>query len=958
MVGDSFSDAGSFVSALWDGSPSGTAKTRLENLKADIKALEPKATAIKNKITPDIDKAKTAVQNMANELGTTPFTWEAAARGATELAYVLIAFDDALGIVAHEVAEGDASIENQIRNITKPWKDPFIGVGNDVAKGFNDLCKAVLDIDNAGSQFADHLLWDRAAKRLALVLEKAGSRSIGALSFDGASVEAFFAYKDKANLGVTVKAKLKAGLRSDKLLEKIIPGEAPTADTDSTAITLDTTNGLTFGDSKNHTLILPVRFSFPGIELREMSLALPVDDDEKRKGRLDVMMTIAGKLGDVIGAVTEGGGITLHWSSNGSGPISVKPKPPYATGLRVDAGVVKGGGFLRYKEDTGEYGGVLDLQFTKIGVTAIGLIGTHPSFSLVVVIGVHFLPKIELGFGFTLSGLGGLLAIERRVDTDALRKDIRDGTAGLMLFPENPVDAAPKILDTLGTAFPVQAGGFVVGPMAELGWGSQAGFVKAKIGIVLALPDPKVILLGTLDVGVPSADIEESKRIVKLHAEILGEFTPDYLLFLISLTNSKIATIAVSGDIGLLIRWNGGANFAMSVGGFFPKYTPPPELADLRRIALQLAPPVDWLKVRAEGYFAITANSVQFGGRVTVSADLGPVSGEAWLGIDSLFQWTPRFYFIFMIDAGMDIKAFGHTLCGVSFRGQLSGMHPWRLEGHASATILFWDVNVDIGPIEWGERDTSIAPSIWPVDVVAQALTENEAWKPQLPANTDTLARFIVDDTTPLLVHPLGALEVRQIKVPLETQIDRIGSSPVTAHRVNLADPQVGGAAAAAVSHSSDLFAPGHYINMSDDRQASSPDFETFPSGMRVNPASGAMFGEQINAAYEWETFYPHEEGLLRDRQAWALNALSGLAFRTNAVAQATRARSNPYLMNGASGSKSTVGTTDAGRVTIRRKDDLTTVAGIDQVMNNTQASTLLRARADRSSLQLVGAGV
>src|SRR6266850_498171 len=68
-----------------------------------------------------------------------------------------------------------------------------------------------------------------------------------------------------------------------------------------------------------------------------------------------------------------------------------------------------------------------------------------------------------------------------------------------------------------------------------------------------SLPDPKVILLGTLDVGVPSADIEESKRIVKLHAEILGEFTPDYLLFLISLTNSKSATIAVSGDIGLLI---------------------------------------------------------------------------------------------------------------------------------------------------------------------------------------------------------------------------------------------------------------------------------------------------------------------------------------------------------------------------------------------------------------------
>ena len=527
-----------------------------------------------------------------------------------------------------------------------------------------------------------------------------------------------------------------------------------------------------------------------------------------------------------------------------------------------------------------------------------------------------------------------------------------------MLFPENPIDAAPKILDTLGAAFPVQAGGFVVGPMAELGWGSQAGFVKAKVGIVLALPDPKVILLGTIDIGVPSADVKESLRIVNLHAEILGEFTPDYLLFIISLVNSKIAAIAITGDIGLLIRWNGGANFALSVGGFFPKYTPPPELADLRRMALQLAPPVDWLKVRAEGYFAITANSLQFGGKVTVSADLGPVSGKAWLGVDALFQWSPRFYFVFMVDAGIEIKAFGATLCGVAFHGELSGMHPWHLEGTASASILFWDVSVDIGPIEWGERDTSTAPAISPVEVVAEALSDDGAWKPQLPANTDTLARFVVDDTTPLLVHPLGALEVKQLKVPLETQIDRIGSSPVTAHRVNLTDPQVGGAAAAAVSHSTDLFAPGHFIKMSDDKQASSPDFETFPAGMRVNPAAGAMFGEQINAAYEWETYYPHEEGLLRDRGAWALKALGGFAFRTNAVAQATRMRGNPYMMTGAPASKSTVTTKDVGQVTIRRKDDMTALAGIDQVMTTTQASTVLRTRSDKSALQLVGTGV
>lgn len=114
MVGDNFSDAGSFVSALWDGSPSGAAKTRLEKLKADIKALEPTAKALADDLKPDID--------------------------------------------------------------------------------------------NAGSQLADRLKWERTEKRLSVVLEKTGSRSIGALGFDGASVEAFFTYKDTAILGITVKA--------------------------------------------------------------------------------------------------------------------------------------------------------------------------------------------------------------------------------------------------------------------------------------------------------------------------------------------------------------------------------------------------------------------------------------------------------------------------------------------------------------------------------------------------------------------------------------------------------------------------------------------------------------------------------------------------------------------------------------------------------------------------------
>jgi hypothetical protein len=962
LTGSAFSDTGALVTSLFDSSPAGTSKTRLEQLKEDVKNLSAAAEPVINAVKPEVTKAKTAVQSMANELGTDPFTWEAAARAATDLADVLIAFDASVDIIAREVAKPEPTeaarqaMEDQIKGIKEPWIAPFRGLAADAAKGFDAVCHSVLGIDNAKDQFAERLAWDHGQRRFTLKLERVNEGNIGPLAFDGASVEAFFSYKTEANLGITVKSRLKAGLRGDKLLAKMIPGEAPAADTEPTAITLDTLNGLTFGEGKNHKIVLPVRFSFPGVELRELAIALPEGKDQN-SGRIDLMMTVAGKLGDVMGCVAEGAGVIIRWQE--AGGVEVLPKPPFAAGLRVNTGVLRGGGYLRYKEETGEYGGVLDLQFTKIGVTAIGLIGTEP-FSLVIVIGIHFLPKIELGFGFTLSGLGGLVAIERRLDSAEMRKGIHEGTVAMLLFPEHPVDAAPQILDRLGKVFPPQPGGFVVGPIAELGWGSQAGFVKAKIGIVLSLPDPKLVLLGALQIGVPSADVEEKLRIVDLRAEVYGEFTPDYLSILVSLAHSKVAGITISGDLGLLIRWGGGAAFALSVGGFFPKYEPPPELAGLKRVALELSPPVDFLTVHAEAYFAITANTVQFGGGVVVHASLGPVEGKAWLSVDSLFQWSPRLYFIFIIDAGIEVKAFGFTIAGAAFHGELSGTRPWRLEGHASVEILWWDVGVDIGPITWGEPDITTAPPLSPAKVAAQALSAEEAWRPQLPLGAEMLVRFR-EDETPLLVHPLGSLEVKQMQVPLETVIDRIGSSPVTSRRINLADPKVGALDAAAVSHATDKFPPGHFINMSVDQQASRPDFEELPSGIRVATTATPAFGANVQTTYAWETVYPHEE-FASDRGLLNLAGIARLAMTTNAAAAAMRLRENPYLRNGAAraAAENRVAVADPGRVTIARNTDLSQVAGAAEVMPTAVASRMLEEleRSSGESLELVAAGV
>lgn len=269
LIGTSFKDAGSLVASLIPGS-TGTAKDRLTQLKKDISAAGDAFKPIAKAIEAEAKKAKDAVANMATELGTDPFTWEAAARATTELGYVLIALDAALDIIATTAAKPEpnlttrARIETQIKNIREPWAALFRNLGAGTTCGFDSLCKTVLGIDNAGKKFANQLTWSREQRRLALTLVALGHVGLGTpgprgatpISLDGTEVEAFFSYKDRAKLGIALRTRM----RGDKMLEKIIPDQAPTANSDSFAIALDTKDGLTFGDGPNRKIVLPRPF--------------------------------------------------------------------------------------------------------------------------------------------------------------------------------------------------------------------------------------------------------------------------------------------------------------------------------------------------------------------------------------------------------------------------------------------------------------------------------------------------------------------------------------------------------------------------------------------------------------------------------------------------------------------------------------------------------------------------
>lgn len=965
LVSSTLNGATELVTALEAGALTNDVQARLQQILAKIAAGDPAVQPLVDGIRAQSTAAKNAVGQLIGELGAAAFTLDGAARAAADLAGAASALDAAIALVAHSagnmddpvVANQRPDIEAAVNAIKEPWIAPLRALGG-AGHDFDSLASQVLGLNGASGQLASVFGRDAAKKELSFAYSAGGERSPVAafpgLTVDQASLTAFVDYGPSPSVGVRVSAILHAGLRVDDLLGQIIPDGASKGKSDPTTIQLDSANGLTLGTGASPRVTLPFDFSLAGVEVHDVSLA--VASNNAGDAQLELTTTIAGKLGGVMDIVVDGGGVKVGLvASPGAGlPITLGARLPDAAGVSVDAGVIRGGGYLYHKDS--EYGGVLDLRLGTFGITAIGFVGTNP-FSLVLVIGVEFFPAIELSWGFTLDGVGGLLALERRIDDDALRGAITSHSADTILFPKDPVATAPTILATLHDVFPYQKGGFVVGPILELGWGSQAKLVVVKLGIAIGLPDPKLVLLGSMRVAVPSTELPPELCVTNLNAELFGEITTDYFLLIVGLVDSRVGNMTISGDVGVLVQWGSSPEVALSVGGFHPHYSPPPLLAGLRRVSFDLSPAI-FVTLHAEGYLAVTSNTVQFGAQVRLIADIGVASGEAWLGLDALFRWAPTFHFEVDISAGLSLKVMGHSFAGIDFGGHLEGTTPWKLQGTATLDVWYLPtIHFDVGPFQWGSENPAKPDQISPLQLVFDALQPADAWKPQLPGTFDLVVRLVPDDATPLLVHPLGALEVKQIKVPLETNIDHVGKDSVTAHRVNFANPKVGDNPAAAASNVTDLFAPADFLTLTDDQRLSRPSFEQFPAGARFAATAAPTSGPGADTLFEWQTIFPQEPALGSQRYAQKFVGNEAAVLRAGQVSRASRARANPYVSKA-----DPVELNPAGQVQIRRRDDLSAVPDEPSVMTTTAAAqaigSLVDAGEDADNLQLVALGV
>ncbi len=716
------------------------------------------------------------------------------------------------------------------------------------------------------------------------------------LLFSGAGKDLAFEIRLK-NLGVIIRKS-----EGDGFLQKILPEEPIEGNFDITC-GFSLQNGFYFTGSGALEITIPIHKQLGPISLDSICLIIKFDENPS----LTLAISAGAEIGPVIAAVSKIG-ITLpfKFTSNNNGNLGFldisRPcfKPPNGVGFAVDTETVTGGGFLEFDNDNKRYAGMLQLKFQDIGLFAVALITTRmpdgsKGFSILICINVSFSPAISLPYNFKLLAVGGLVGIHRSMIIEVLRRGIKNGTLNSILFPEDPIANAARIISDLRAVFPPTEGRYVFGPMAKFGWNSPP-VITGDIGIFIEIPDPvRIVILGQIAAVLP----KKEKALVEIHLDMLGviDFEKKEFAFDASLYDSRIVNFTLSGDAAMRLNWGDNPVFALSIGGFHPRFKAPAGFPILRRLTLSLGSGNN-PRISLEAYQAVTSNSVQFGALLELYAKAGKFSVEGYLGFDTIFIFSP---FSFSIDmgAGLALKVGSNTIASINLDLGLSGPRPWNARGKASLKIWFIKVKVRFDKT-WGSDRQVTLEAINPSAQLITALKDPGNWGGVLPGEEESciLLRELDDtDTADLvLLHPLGFLEIRQRVLPLGLDLDKFGNAPIaggTRYDLTLFTPKEEIAEGEEdepniildTKDVKEYFARGQFVNMSEGDKLTKASFEKLNAGILLKEKS-LDFNKPLPYILEYETICIDEQKAgIKAKQYTRLPRNFGKAFLSKAAA-------------------------------------------------------------------------
>ena len=537
--------------------------------------------------------------------------------------------------------------------------------------------------------------------------------------------------------------------------------------------------------------------------------------------------TIAADLGPLQGVIENVGlslAVTFPDPPNGNlGPVDIAFgfKPPTGVGLSLDLAVIKGGGFLFFDAEKGEYGGALEFTLLEfISVKAIGLINTRmpdgsKGFSLLLILTAEFNPGLQLSFGFTLIGVGGLVGLNRGMNFDPILAGVKTGAINDVMFPHDVVANAPRILNDLRAFFPPQPGTFLIGPMVKIGWGTPT-LISISLGVIIEIPG-NIAILGVLELALPDRDAP----ILQIHVVFAGgiDFAGKRIFFVAGMFDSRVLTMTLEGGMGFYIAYGDDPVFVLTVGGFHPRFVPPalpfpaPDRISLSILNTSVA------RIRVENYFAVTSNTAQFGARAELFFGLGPCEVSGQIGFDALFQFSP-FYVIIEVSS--------------------IPMPPWRARGEGSIGFLFFSVSANFD-VTWGDVVTAVEQLVAVLPLLVVEVQKNENWKQALPDALHLLVTLRAIDSAgaDFVVHPLGRIEFSQRTIPLDLLLDKVGEQVPSDYNRFSVRPR--GSALAKLDETREQFAPGQFEKLDAAAKLARKSYELMASGLALGPP-GAQF--------------------------------------------------------------------------------------------------------------------
>lgn len=509
--------------------------------------------------------------------------------------------------------------------------------------------------------------------------------------------------------------------------------------------------------------------------------------------------------------------------------------PPTGLGLSFDAGPVYGGGFLARLPD-GQFAGGFEATVLGIGVGAFALFGSAdgaPAFVAILGIRLPF-PGVQIGFGFAVTGVGGLFGLNRRADTDVLREQLASGTSGQILFCDNPSKNGLAVIGQLPRLFPAARGIILVGPTLQISW---LTLLKLDVGIFIELPGPRQIFVAgsaRLIVGT------EEVALLYLRMDFVGgiDLTKSLIYFDAVLINSHVMHVfTITGGVALRIAYGANGYFLFSAGGFHPSFNPGGlELPRLARAGASMSVDVvvsAWFKL--ETYLAVTSTTFQIGASVEAGVELGPIGAHGWFRFDAIVQYSP-FYFTAGIDAGFDVEVFGESLYGVHVSGTMSGPGPLVVQAKATLKILFVRVSgsatIRLGG-SGGSQLSAVTDVLGPLKLEFRKLANlrcdgSDAAVRLQPSTVGTI------DGAPVL-GVVGALVWEQKRAPFAQDLMRFEGAPLDrVHHVTITTTAAGAAP------ERDWFGVGTYLTLSESEALNNARFTEAQSGVRVSLAEMA----------------------------------------------------------------------------------------------------------------------